>query len=261
MIETLTILGGRGRDGEREPLERVDLRMGDVVRVVGPTGSGKSTLVNDLELLSDGDTPTGRRILLNGAPFPDELRGDPAAHPIALITQHTSFLSDLPVREFLRTHARVRRGAALDPDEAVARALEFANELTGEPIAPQVRMTELSGGQTRALLIADATVVCATPIVLLDEVENAGIDRSRALALLRRHRKIFVFVTHDPHVALLSDARIVLRGGAMADLVVSGAADRRAAGIAGRLDSALGRLRETIRAGGRLVGDELEAFA
>jgi ABC-type lipoprotein export system ATPase subunit len=76
--------------------------------------------------------------------------------------------------------------------------LAFANQLTGEPVIPSNRMTELSGGQTRALLIADATVICDTPIVLLDEVENAGIHRSRALELLRQHRKIFIFVTHDP---------------------------------------------------------------
>ena len=72
-------------------------------------------------------------------------------------------------------------------------------------------MTELSGGQTRALLIADAAIICDTPIVLLDEVENAGIHRTRAIELLRRHRKIFLFVTHDPRIALLSDVRIVLR--------------------------------------------------
>ena len=75
------------------------------------------------------------------------------------------------------------------------------------------RMTELSGGQTRALLIADATVICSTPVVLLDEVENAGIHRTRAVQLLRQYRKIFIFVTHDPRIALLSDFRIVMQDG------------------------------------------------
>ena len=85
----------------------------------------------------------------------------------------------------------------------MAEAIEFANQLTGEPIDLDNRMTELSGGQTRALLIADATVICSTPVVLLDEVENAGIHRTRAVQLLRQHRKIFIFVTHDPRIALL----------------------------------------------------------
>ena len=51
------------------------------------------------------------------------------------------------------------------------------------------RMTELSGGQTRALLIADATIICNTPIVLLDEVETPGINRTRAVELLRQYQK------------------------------------------------------------------------
>ncbi len=84
-------------------------------------------------------------------------------------------------------------------------------------------MTELSGGQTRALLIADATVICSTPVVLLDEVENAGIHRTRAVQLLREYRKIFIFVTHDPRIALLSDFRIVMQG----RLRHAGAADQR----------------------------------
>ena len=38
-------------------------------------------------------------------PAPPELRDAPARHPVSLITQHTTFLSDLPVGEFVRTHA------------------------------------------------------------------------------------------------------------------------------------------------------------
>ena len=166
--------------------------------IVGPTGSGKTTLINDLELFADGDTPTGRRMLINGRRPPQEFRYNPAKNPIALITQHTTFLSDLPVREFLLTHSHFRTGNGESP-KLVQEAIEFANQLTGEAIDMNNRMTELSGGQTRALLIADATVICDTPVVLLDEVENAGIHRTRAIQLLRQHRKIFIFVTHDPH--------------------------------------------------------------
>jgi ABC-type lipoprotein export system ATPase subunit len=143
----------------------------------------------------------------------------------------------------------------------VGRTLDFANQLTGEPIDARSRMTDLSGGQTRALLIADATVACDTPVVLLDEVENAGIDRARALELLRCHRKAFVFVTHDPHVALLADARLVMREGAMAALLPADDADRKVATVVGKMDVALASLRESIRAGRRLGGEELEAFA
>lgn len=53
LIESVTILGGCGRNGELEPIERTELKMGDVVSIVGPTGSGKTTLINDIELLAD----------------------------------------------------------------------------------------------------------------------------------------------------------------------------------------------------------------
>ncbi len=261
MIQSITILGGRGRSGEPEAVPRIELRMGDVVSVVGPTGSGKTTLINDLELFADANTPSGRRVLIDGHPAPPQFRDDPAKNPIALITQHTTFLSDLPVRRFLESHLRIRGGEAHQAREVFASTLAFANELTGEPIDPENRMTELSGGQTRALLIADATLVCDTPIVLLDEVENAGIHRTRALELLRRHRKIFLFVTHDPRIALLSDDRIVMRGGAVTELVHTDDAERRCAAVVTRLDDALAGLREKIRRGERLHGGELEAWA
>ncbi len=261
MIHSITILGGRGRSGEPEAVERIDLRMGDVVSVVGPTGSGKTTLINDLELFANANTPSRRRVLIDGEPAPAHFRDDPARNPIALITQHTTFLSDLPVRRFLETHLRIRGTEEARAEEALARTMDFANQLTGEPIDPDNRMTELSGGQTRALLIADATLVCDTPIVLLDEVENAGIHRTRALELLREHRKIFIFVTHDPRIALLSDYRIVMRKGAITHVVHTSEPERRCAGVVTRLDDALAHLREKIRRGERVLGTELEAWA
>ena len=183
MIESVTILGGRGKNGAPEPVERIDLKMGNVASIVGPTGSGKTTFINDIEMFADADTPSMRRVLINGERPPREYRYDPSKNPIALITQHTAFLSDLPVGEFLEAHATVRAASGKHPDDMIERTIDFADQLTGEPVGMDVRMTELSGGQTRALLIADATVICDTPIVLLDEVENAGIDRTRTLEL------------------------------------------------------------------------------
>jgi ABC-type lipoprotein export system ATPase subunit len=256
MIDTITILGGRGKRGEKEAVGRIDLAMGDVVSIVGPTGSGKTTLINDIELFADGSTPTGRSILINGQTPAASYREDPALNPIALITQHTTFLSDLPVGEFLSTHARIRGIEGLQSDTIINETLEFANQLTGEAIVPESRMTELSGGQTRALLIADATIVCNTPIVLLDEVENAGIHRARALELLRRYRKIFIFVTHDPRITLLSDYRIVMREGEITKVLHTDAGERRLSVQVTRLDDFLSRLRDRIRMGERL--DEIE---
>jgi ABC-type lipoprotein export system ATPase subunit len=256
-IEKITILGGRMKDGSAESVERIDMKIGDVVSIVGPTGSGKTTLINDIELFANRNTPTGRSILINGEPPSPSYKDDPAHNPIALITQHTNFLSDLPVRKFLQTHISVRKSEISKEDDFVGATLDFGNQLTGEPINPDCRMTELSGGQTRALLIADATIICDTPIILLDEVENAGIHRTRALELLKKHRKIFIFVTHDPRIALLSDYRIIMRRGGIVDLLGTDDKERIFARTVSGLDDALSHLREIIRTGGRLGSQEM----
>ncbi|MDQ5988003.1 MAG: hypothetical protein CSYNP_03756 [Syntrophus sp. SKADARSKE-3] len=258
MIETVTIIGGRSRSGKPEPVECVEFKMGDIISIVGQTGSGKTTLINDLELFANGNTQTGRQILINGIHPPSIYNDDPASNPIALITQHTTFLSDLPVGDFLTAHAKIRGTSQAHVSILVEETLAFANQLTGEPVSPSSRMTELSGGQTRSLLIADATVICHTPIVLLDEVENAGIDRTRALELLRRHRKIFIFVTHDPRIALMSDYRIIMEGGCMTRVLQTDETERTFSLKVGRLDAIIGRLRDKIRLGHRLSGNELE---
>ncbi|MCX5756968.1 MAG: ATP-binding cassette domain-containing protein, partial [Candidatus Hydrogenedentes bacterium] len=148
MIQSISIIMGHGKNGRPELAERIELRMGDIVSIVGPTGSGKTTLIGDIELFADGDTPTGRRILINGQRPPAAYRDDPAMNPIALITQHTNFLSDLPVRAFLTTHAGIRSKRPEEAEMLIANTLIFANQLTGEPIDLDSRMTELSGGQT-----------------------------------------------------------------------------------------------------------------
>ena len=254
-IREISVIGGFGKNGAREPVARLDMRMGDVVSIVGPTGSGKTALINDIALFADASTPSRRRVLVNGAPAPALLQDDPARNPVALITQHTTFLSDLPVREFLRIHARIRKSGR--PESAVEETLAFANELTGEPIIERSAMTELSGGQTRALLVADAVVIGNSPIILLDELENAGIDRLRALELLKRYRKIFLFVTHDLRITLLSDYRVILMQGAMQAVVARGEEERRVAGRIGQLDEMMVAMRDRLRAGERVGEPEL----
>lgn len=251
MIKTITILGGLGKSKRPEAVDSVVFRMGNIISIVGPTGSGKTTLISDLELFADSDTPSGRQVLINGKPAPQKYRDNPHLNPVARITQHTNFLSDLPVKEFLSIHASIRHRSGLIARVA-ERTLAFANELTGEPVLPTCRMTELSGGQTRALLIADAAVISDTPVVLLDEIENAGIDRMRALELLRERRKIYIFVTHDPYIALLSDFRIVMKNGSMEKVIKTGPEERRLCERVRKIDGLLSDLRGKIRVGARL---------
>lgn len=246
-IESISILPGKGKKGEPDKTAEIVLKMGDVVSIVGPTGSGKTTLINDIALFAADNTPTGRTILINGAaPSPDYAM-DPSKNPVAFITQHTNFLSDLPVGKFLEMHAKIRKSGSIDP--IVAETIDFANRLTGEPIDTRISMTELSGGQTRSLLIADAVVIGNSPIILLDEIENAGIHRTTALDLLKNYHKIFIFVTHDPRTTLLSDYRIVMGNGAIADLIVTSDEEKQAVERIKVIDDLMLELRSSIRDG------------
>ncbi|WXG39672.1 MAG: ATP-binding cassette domain-containing protein [Candidatus Freyarchaeum deiterrae] len=245
---SITIIGGFGRDGTKENVDRVELKMGNIVSIVGPTGCGKTTLIKDIEMFANLNTPSRRKILIDGETQSDDGIFDPSKNPIALITQHTNFLSDLPVDEFLNTHATIRQSGD-DIEKVIQETLEFANLLTGEPVIQSSAMTELSGGQTRALLIADAVIIGNAPIVLLDEIENAGIHRTKALELLRKYRKLFVFVTHDPRIALLSDFRIVMKGGAMQKVIYTDDEEKKAAEKIKKLDDIYAECRRKIRLG------------
>jgi len=246
-IKKITILGGKGKDGTKEKVDSFSLKMGDIVSIVGPTGCGKTTLINDIELFANLNTPSDRQILINDEPVPDDLTFDPAKHPIALISQHTNFLSDLPVGEFLSIHAQVR--GAQNIEQVVNETIEFANQLTGEAIIQGTAMTELSGGQTRSLLIADAVIIGNSPIILLDEIENAGIHKTKALELLKNYEKIFVFVTHDPTIALLSDFRIVMKNGAMQKIIASNPEEQQVAEKLKMMDDTILQFRSLIRKG------------
>ena len=246
-IKKITVFGGIGKDGSKEKVEKFELEVGNIISIVGPTGCGKTTLINDIELFANNNTPSGRRILINDEPIPDDFNFDPSKHPIALISQHTNFLSDLPVGEFLTIHATIR--GAVEVNKIVDETLEFANKLTGESIAKETAMTELSGGQTRSLLIADAVIIGNSPIILLDEIENAGIHRTKALELLKQYDKIFVFVTHDSRIALHSDFRIIMKNGAMQKIIHTGEDEKRAANELKKIDDVMLEFRKLIRAG------------
>lgn len=247
----ITVLPGRNRDGQQEGFERIVIRPGDTLSIVGPTGSGKSAFINDIEVLAQEDTTTGRSVLVNGKEPPEELVRDPAKKPIALITQSTRVIADLTVARFLGLHIQARDtfGKGL-----IARTIALANEFTGEKIADSMRMTSLSGGQTRSLLIADAILIGQTPILLLDEVENAGINKERVIACLKEYKKAVIFVTHDPYLALSTDRRIVMKNGAVAGVLEPGNRERDIIGTVSGMDAFLWEIREKIR-GGELIGD------
>ena len=213
-MDCVTILPGQGKDGRPEPFDALSLERGELYTIVGNTGSGKSRFIKDIEQLAWGDSVTGRRVLLDGQPVPPERRQGLASRLVAHLGQNMRFVLDATVAEFVRLHAACR-GREMEPKAVAA----LANEITPEPISLGQSLNQLSGGQSRALMIADIALICDSPIVLIDEIENAGIDKERALSLLQKREKLVLVVTHDPHTALMARRRVVLSGGAVSAVV------------------------------------------
>jgi ABC-type lipoprotein export system ATPase subunit len=243
---TLTIESGKNRLGEKEGFDCIEIRPGDTLSIVGPTGSGKSALINDIETLAQGDTVTGRRILINGEVPPESFVREPAFKPIAMITQNTRCLADLSVEEFLLMHIRARRSGR---EDLLDETIELANTFTGEEISPKSRMSGLSGGQTRSLMIADALVIGDTPILLLDEIENAGIFKSRVMQSIQGGNKAVVLVTHDPYLALTADRRIVMKHGGVSSVIESAGQEQDLVEDLAIIEDKLNQIREKIRLG------------
>ena len=55
-INSLTILGGNDKDDNCDFVDSIKILKGEIIGVVGPTGSGKSTLIGDIEQLAQRDT-------------------------------------------------------------------------------------------------------------------------------------------------------------------------------------------------------------
>jgi len=242
---TLTVLGGVDKCGNQDLVDEIEISRGEIIGIVGPTGSGKSTLISDIEQFALGDTPTGRSILINGQVPKNEQRYDPRKKLVAQLSQNMHFLADMPVGEFLRMHAKSR---GKDQNQA-DRVIELANTLTGEPISPEFQLTILSGGQSRALMVADIAVISDSPIVLIDEIENAGIKKQEALRLLSGEGKIVVVVTHDPMLALMATRRIVMKNGGITKVISTSNEEQKIFLDIERVDGWLTGLRETIRQG------------
>ena len=108
-VREVTILRGRAKDGSDEPVRELTVKVGDVVCIVGPTGSGKSRLLADIEWVARGDTPTGRHVRINGEVPGDKWRFSTEHKLVAQLSQNMNFVMDLSVEEFLNLHAESRQ--------------------------------------------------------------------------------------------------------------------------------------------------------
>ena len=114
---------------------------------------------------------------------------------------------------------------------------------------------------SRILVIDDERSIRNTLKDILEfekyQVELAE-DGFKALELLKKYDKLFVFVTHDPVIALLSDCRVIMKNGAMQKIVRSNPEERIAAETLKKMDEAMLFFRTLIRSGQEITTHDLE---
>ncbi|WP_455104470.1 ATP-binding cassette domain-containing protein [Peptostreptococcus sp.] len=249
-VDVLTIIPGQDKSGNKEGFDRLDIKKSEMIAIVGPTGSGKSRLLADIEWTAQCDTPTKRTIMINGE-YPDKKwRFSSNNKLVAQLSQNMNFVMDLSVRDFLELHARSRM--VEDIDQTVDKIIEEANKLAGEQFKMDTQITALSGGQSRALMIADTAILSSSPIVLIDEIENAGIDRKKALELLVSSDKIVLMATHDPTLALLADRRIVIQNGGIFKIIETSLEEKEKLSELEEMDRKIQEMRRALRYGERV---------
>ena len=248
-IRTITIIGGQNKSGDAENVT-LTVCAGEIISIVGPTGSGKSRLLADIECLAQGDTPTKRTVLVNDKPLTLTERFRMGTHLVAQLSQNMNFILDISVAEFLEMHAKSRLIENSAP--VINACFTAANDLAGEPFTRETKVTQLSGGQSRALMIADTAYISESPIVLIDEIENAGVDRERALAVLTKNDKIVLISTHDPLLALRADRRIVIKNGGIADIIETSDEEKASLAHIENLQRTLSAVQHDLRTGNRI---------
>jgi subfamily B ATP-binding cassette protein MsbA len=179
---------------------------GKTVALVGPSGGGKSTILNLIPRFYDVD---GGRVLVDGSDVREvtlaSLRG-----AIALVSQEVSLFDDT-----VRANIAYGRFGAADADIVVAAKAAAAHEfILGLPEGYETRVGEhglkLSGGQRQRLAIARAMLKDA-PILLLDEATSALDTESErqvqgALKTLMRGRTTLV-IAH--RLSTVADADLI----------------------------------------------------
>ncbi len=252
-IESITLLPGYNKLNEKENYKEFTIKVGEIVTIVGPTGSGKSRLLADIEWGAQGDTPTKRTILVNGKIMDAKKRFSPSHRLVAQLSQNMNFVMDLSVKEFINLHAESR--LVLNRSNVVKKIFHQANDLAGEKFSINSPITSLSGGQSRALMIADMAILSSSPIVLIDEIENAGIDRKKALDLLVGNNKIVLMATHDPILALMGNKRIIIKNGGISKIINVTKEEKNILGALTELDDVVQEMRNKLRYGEKLELD------
>ena len=201
-------------------LDDVDLEIaaGEFVTIQGPTGGGKSTL---LQLLGALDRPTSGSIALDGADIAtasDAELGRVRARDVGFVFQGVNLIPTLTARENVDMGLEPLRLAKAERSERVDDALARV----GLADRADHRPGELSGGQQQRVAIARA--IAKRPRVLLADEPTGNLDEGMrdeilgALQALHADGLTLVVVTHDSAVAHRAERRLRLERGRVRDL-------------------------------------------
>jgi len=208
------------RLGGEVPVTLIDgvsltIEHGEFVCVMGPSGSGKSSLLYLLGLL---DAPSSGRILLDGedtSRYGEDDLANRRLEKLGFVFQFHFLLAEFTVLD--NVLLPMRRLARLDEDAQRARGRELLERLG---VADQAgkRPSQLSGGQRQRVAIARA--LANDPLVVLADEPTGNLDSAAAAnvrqilrALTHDLGKTVVAVTHDGAFAAAADRRVGLVDG------------------------------------------------
>jgi ATP-binding cassette, subfamily B, beta-glucan exporter len=219
-------------------------KAGETVAIVGPTGAGKTTLVNLLQRVYD---PRQGQILIDGIDISTVTRRS-LRHSIATVFQDAGLLNR-SITENIRlgregaTEAEITRAA-----EAAAATDFIESRLTGYDTSVGERGNRLSGGERQRIAIARAILKNA-PILVLDEATSALDVETEArvkaaIDRLRENRTTFI-IAHRLSTVRDADKVIFLDNGRIVEM-----------GTFDELSRSGGRFTSLLRTSGILTNEE-----
>jgi putative ABC transport system ATP-binding protein len=206
----------RFSDSEFAALRGVSLEVkrGDLLAIMGPSGHGKSTLLHIIGLL---DKPTSGSVIVGGmntGQLSDSELAKLRNEKIGFVFQQFNLINRMSVLENVEIPLIVRRIPRSKRVEMVKDAIEAAG---GDPSWLMKRPTQLSGGQQQRVAIARAIV--GNPDIILADEPTGNLDSASSKTILEtflrlnKAGKTIIIVTHNPEVAMCASRIKLIRDG------------------------------------------------